>query len=197
MFFAPNVRVVDDLFAPEFKDRLIETLSWMPMHFLNRWERFKSHELDMHWYYPVAYTEEPFTDDVEPDLLALDDTLLPIVECWQLIKTKLGFPVRLYECSISANTFGTEGRIHQDIDREDVRANHMTVLVFCNKKWDVNWAGETLFFNHAGEISSAVMPAPGRVVIVAGDPLHVGRSVSRTCPTDRRVLVFKFWRVSE
>lgn len=197
MYLSADVRVVDDLFSPEFRDQLIKTVSWVPVHFLNRWERFKSHELDIHWYYPIAFTDEPFTEDVESELAALDETLHPIVVCWRLVKSRLGFPVRLYECSISANTFGTEGRVHHDIDLKNERARHMTVLVFCTGKWDPNWAGETVFFDDSGEVSAAVLPSPGRSVIVSGDPLHVGRSVSRTCPSDRRVLVFKFWRVME
>jgi len=195
MLLAPHVRVVDDLFSTEFRDQLIETVSWIPMHFLNRWERFKSHELDMHWYYPLAFAEKPFEEDVEPKLLALDDSLQVITSCWEQIKAHVGFPVRLYECMLSANTFGTEGQVHQDIVEEDHRVNHVTVLVYCSKEWNIAWAGETLFFDEQDEITSAVMPKPGRVVIAEGDPKHVGRSVSRICPSDRRVLVFKFWRL--
>jgi SM-20-related protein len=195
MLLGSNVSVADDLFPAEFKDRLIETVSWMPMHFLNRWERFKSHELDMHWYYPIAFSEKPFSEDVEPQLLALDESLQAITECWNRVKARLGYPVRLYECMLSANTFGTEGRVHRDIEVEDARAGHVIVLVYCNKEWNPAWAGETLFFDDQDEITGAVMPRPGRIVIADGDPQHVGRAVSRTCPTDRRVLVFKLWRL--
>lgn len=195
VLLASNVRVDDTLISPDLRTRLIECVSWMPMHFLNRWERFRSHELDMHWYYPVAFSEEPYTSDVEPDLRKLDAGLQAIAECWDAIKADFDHPVRLYECMLSANTFGTEGRLHQDIADDDARSDHITVLVYCNREWKITWAGETLFFDEANEITSAVMPKPGRVVIAEGDPPHVGRSVSRVCPTDRRVLVFKLWRV--
>lgn len=188
-----NVAVIDDLLPKALMTSLNEAVSWMPMHFLNRWERFKSHELDMHWYYPVAFTEEPFTGDVEPNLHDLDEALQPIAHCWDLIKASHSHPVRLYECMISANTFGTEGRLHQDIAEEDERARHHTALVYCNKEWNVAWAGETLVFDQNNEITAAVMPKPGRIMKISGDPTHVGRSVSRVCPTDRRVLVFKYW----
>lgn len=191
-----NVSVVDNLLPESLKDSLIEAVSWMPMHFLNRWERFKSHELDMHWYYPVAFTESPFVDNVESQLHALDETLQPITRCWELIKATYTHQVRLYECMISANTFGTEGRLHQDIAEADERALHHTALVYCNKDWQVAWAGETLVFDAYNEITAAVMPKPGRVMTIVGDPTHVGRSVSRICPTDRRVIVFKYWTVT-
>jgi len=195
MLLAANVRVDDHVIGPELRARVVEAVSWMPMHFLNRWERFRSHELDMHWYYPVAFSDEPYSADVEPDLQGLDASLQPIAECWQAIKASFDHGVRLYECMLSANTFGTEGRVHQDIGSEAERAGHITVLVYCNREWKVSWAGETLFFDEDNEISAAVMPRPGRVVFVEGDPPHVGRSVSRICPTDRRVLVFKLWRL--
>jgi SM-20-related protein len=188
-----NVQVLDDLLSPSLRSALIEAVSWMPMHFLNRWERFKSHELDMHWYYPVAFSESAFEGDVEEDLHKLDDALQPIAQCWDVLKQTYSHPVRLYECMVSANTFGTEGRLHQDIGEPEERARHHTALVYCNKEWSVEWAGETLVFDEHNEITAAVMPKPGRVMKIDGDPTHVGRSVSRICPTDRRVLVFKFW----
>ncbi len=195
MFLGSNVRVNDTLLGNDLRERLTHAVSWMPMHFLNRWERFKSHELDMHWYYPIAFSQESYSADVEPDLMALDDSLQPIAECWQAIKASFDHPVRLYECMLSANTFGTEGRVHQDIADESERPNHITVLVYCNKEWNLAWAGETVFFDANNEITAAVMPKPGRVIVADGDPPHVGRSVSRVCPTDRRVLVFKLWRL--
>ena len=193
MLTGQNVEVLDDLLPADMKTSLPEAISWMPMYFLNRWERFKSHELDMHWYYPIAFSDESYTADVEPQLAVMDDNLQPVARCWELIKATHAEPVRLYECMLSANTFGTEGRLHQDIGVADKRRHHRTALVYCNKEWNLNWAGETLVFDEDGEISAAVLPKPGRVMKIAGDPAHVGRSVGRICPTDRRVLVFKYW----
>ena len=194
-FVGPGASVHDQLLPPALAAQLFEAMCWMPVHFLNRWDRFKSHELDMHWYYPIAFSEEPYSADVEPTLKSLDQPLQCVLQCWQAIQAAVGEPVRLYECMLSANTFGTEGRIHQDIADETARSRHRTALVYCNPEWKLAWAGETLFFDADGEITGAVMPKPGRVVILRGDPPHVGRSVSRICPTDRRVLVFKFWQV--
>lgn len=191
-----HVEVLDNLMSQELIDKLIATVSWMPMYFLNRWEQYRSHELDMHWYYPIAFSEQPLTENIEAKLATLDESLKPVTQCWELIKGSYANPVRLYECMISANAFGTEGRPHRDVSDSNNRAHHHTALVYCNKEWDVTWAGETLVFDDHGEITAAVMPKPGRVMKIAGDPLHVGRSVSRICPTDRRVLVFKYWSIT-
>lgn len=194
MLTTSAVEIADDLLPARLQAELIEAISWMPLYFLNRWERFKSHELDMHWYYPIAYADAPYTEDVEPQLAALDSSLKTVTDCWQVIKASHGDRlVRLYECMLSANTFGTEGRVHQDVAEADSRAEHHIALVYCNRDWNIAWAGETLVFDDHNEIVAAVMPKPGRVVKIQGDPAHVGRAVSRTCPTDRRVLVFKYW----
>jgi SM-20-related protein len=188
-----GVQVTDTLLPDQLKAALIETVSWMPMYFINRRERYSSHELDMHWYYPMAVTDQPDTDDVEPALRALDEQFKPVVDCWDCIKASYHHPVRLYECMLSANAFGTEGHPHHDVNNPPARLHHHTALVYCNQEWNVNWGGETLVFDEHHEIVAAVMPKPGRVMKISGDPLHVGRSVSRICPTDRRVLAFKYW----
>jgi SM-20-related protein len=196
MILHPTVDLSDDVLANELANKLIDAVSWMPLYFLNRWEQFRSHELDMHWYYPIAFSDNAYGDDVEKQLVALDEQLQPIAECWEAIKrSHNGVAVRLYECMLSANAFGTEGRTHHDVADIESRPLHRTAIVFCNREWKIEWAGETLVFDEANEVIAAVVPKPGRVLKISGDPIHVGRSVSKTCPSDRRVLVFKYWVV--
>lgn len=193
MLVGSNVQVRDTLIPDALRESLIECISWMPLHFVNRWKEFKSHELDMHWYYPLAFSDMASAGDVESMLVELDDSLQPVFEAWCAIKASHAHPVRLYECMLSANAFGTEGRLHRDAPESGDRGRHRTALVYCNRDWQPEWAGETVVFGDDMEISAAVMPKPGRVMIIDGDPVHVGRSVSRICPTDRRALVFKYW----
>lgn len=193
MTLPEGVEIHDDWLPESLRTKLIETANWIPMYFLNRSTRFETHPLDIHWYYPVAVTEEALFNRVEEQLDRLEEPLDIIKQAWETIAAKLDIPLGLYECSVSANTFGTEGNPHFDIGIRTRATAHFTALVYCPPKWDIAWAGETLFFDEAGEITGGVMPKPGRVVIVRGDPHHVGRSVSRICPNDRRVLVFKFW----
>ncbi len=193
MLINAQVQVLDSLLPEALKTQLTEVMAWMPVHFLNRRQRYETHDLDIHWYYPIAFSDNADEGDVEPELLALDEQLQCVRQCWELIKATYPHPVRLYECMLSANAFGTEGTLHHDIPYVPARPRHHTVLVYCNAKWDAAWAGETLVFDEHHEVTAAVIPRPGRVMKIAGDPLHVGRSVSRTCPSDRRVLVFKLW----
>jgi SM-20-related protein len=195
---AAQVIQFDDALEPSLKDELVEVLSELPVFFLNRATHFKTHALDLIWYHPFAYSETDLRiEDVEPKIEALDPSLAVIGKCWQAIKALHDHPVRLYDCSLSSNTFGTEGNYHHDISEPTYREGHYTALVYCCKEWDVSWAGETLVFNDNCDIVAGAMPKSGRILIIKNDPLHVGRSVSRICPTDRRVLTFKYWRVAD
>lgn len=86
----------------------------------------------------------------------------------------------------NAYTYGTEGYIHQDSSFETDK----TVLFYLNHEWKRDWAGETLFFN-GDEVTDAVLPLRGRVVIFPAMTDHVARSVSRICSKDRRIVTFK------
>lgn len=188
-----EVEVHDDWLSEPLRNKLIETTNWLPMYFINRATRFETHPLDIHWYYPIAMTEEAVFGRVEDQLDVLEDPLNIIKDVWHVITQKIGGNLGLYECSVSGNTFGTEGNPHFDMRNRAVAPAHYTVLIYCVQSWETAWAGETLFFDDEEEITGGVMPKPGRVAVVRGDPHHVGRSVSRICPIDRRVLVFKFW----
>ncbi len=85
-------------------------------------------------------------------------------------------------------TYGNDGYIHQDSqDPED-----MTAILFLNKVWNANWAGETAIFDSStGEIIRSVLPKWRRLLIFPANMHHVGRGVSRICPHLRNVLVFK------
>ncbi len=67
----------------------------------------------------------------------------------------------------------------------------MTAIIYINRGWNPNWAGETTIFNPSGEIIRAILPKWGRLLIFPSNSYHVGRAVSRICPQLRTVIVFK------
>ena len=69
----------------------------------------------------------------------------------------------------------------------------MSVLIYCCKKWDLPWGGETVFGDDDGDIDVAVLPRAERTIFFPGGVLHAARGPSRYCPIDRRVLVFNTW----
>lgn len=186
--------ISDDLLGDDLKVSLLETIQWIPLYFQNRQETYGSDELDCHWYYPLAFGENLFDNKAQSTIDGLDESLAPVQRCWEAIRRSHKEPVVLYNCVLSSNSFGTEGRVHRDLNEKDsaFRARHVTTLVYCTKSWQPNWGGETLVFDDDENIVTATLPKPGRVLKIFGDPLHVGRGVSRICPSDRRVLAFKY-----
>jgi len=87
----------------------------------------------------------------------------------------------------NAHTYGVEGYIHVDSKFPD----DQTCVIYIEKDWQPEWAGETMFFDDDGDCIKAVSPKFGRMTIFPGNIKHCGRGVSRVCPTIRRVLVFK------
>ena len=110
-------------------------------------------------------------------------------EVWKSINTEFfkGQAI-LTRCYANRHTFGTEGYIHTDTERQE---DH-TVVVYMNSNWDTNWGGETVFYSKdKSEVLKAVIPSYGRVVAFQGNINHKAAALSRVCPTVRTTLMFK------
>lgn len=110
-----------------------------------------------------------------------------VLTLWSLLQSdylqNTPVPIRVYA---NGYTYGTEGYIHTDSDKK----NDKTILIYMNKIWDRDWAGETMFFQ-GDTILKAVLPKCGRIVIFPSALEHCARSVSRICPELRTILVYK------
>jgi SM-20-related protein len=192
----PGISVHDGLLAPELFAQLAGAMSWVPMYFQRPADRDPSaHPLDGYSFYPLASVDDKRSGDAEPVLQGLDPSLVPVQDAWQVVRRTAG-AVRLYECEYTANPFGSEGHPHHDCLTPERRQAHVTAILYCNTDWQLAWAGETVVFDRHGDITAAVIPRPGRIAIIRGDPLHAARGVARICPVPRRVLVFKMWETS-
>lgn len=95
---------------------------------------------------------------------------------------------KLTRCYANRHTFGTEGYIHTDTEREE---DH-TCVVYMDEKWEANWGGETSFYSKdLKEIVKSVMPQFGRTAVFSGNIPHCAKPVSRVCPQVRTTLMFK------
>lgn len=72
----------------------------------------------------------------------------------------------------------------------------LTALWYLSEHWDLEWGGETVFFDDQGEIACAVRPRPGRLVVFDGAIPHVGRPPNRICYVPRYTMAIKFERVA-
>jgi SM-20-related protein len=124
-----------------------------------------------------------------------DEILLkPVHQLWQTLESSVLMghePLRVYA---NAHTFGVEGYVHRD--HKDTE-NYFSTIYYSHARWDMDWAGETVFFSETGEdVVAAVYPKPGRLVSFRGAIPHCARAPSRDCPELRTTIVFKTQRKS-
>lgn len=67
----------------------------------------------------------------------------------------------------------------------------LTALWYIAPEWDVEWGGETMFYNSHQDVEAAVTPKPGRLAVFDGSIVHAGRPPNRICYAPRYTLAFK------
>lgn len=112
-----------------------------------------------------------------------------IADVWHYLKRQIFQDHILVRCYANSYPYGSEGTIHRDAND----SRHYTAIFYPNSNWDLNWAGETIFFRleQPPEILTTVWPRPNRLVVFQGIIPHVARGISRSCPLLRTTLMFK------
>ncbi|GAB3363858.1 hypothetical protein GCM10027431_03400 [Lysobacter rhizosphaerae] len=104
-----------------------------------------------------------------------------------------GVGYRPYRAYTNVASYGDMLFTHTDClpDQHD-----LTALWYLCERWDLEWGGETMFYDAQDEIACAVRPQPGRLVIFDGAIKHVGRPPNRICYAPRYTFAIKFERVA-
>ncbi|MGA9851772.1 MAG: 2OG-Fe(II) oxygenase [Gammaproteobacteria bacterium] len=95
---------------------------------------------------------------------------------------------KIYRCYCNHAAYGDMLFTHTDCLPG---AKGLTALWFIAPEWNVEWGGETLFFDSSMDAQVAVSPKPGRLVLFDGTLTHVGRPPNRICYAPRYTLAFK------
>lgn len=95
---------------------------------------------------------------------------------------------RIYRSYCNYAAYGDMLFTHTDCRPEE---KDLTALWYIAPEWDVEWGGETLFYNAQMDAEVVVSPRPGRLVIFDGRIPHVGRPPNRICYAPRFTLAFK------
>jgi SM-20-related protein len=115
----------------------------------------------------------------------LSESLLLV---WKLIKEKLDNDDVLVRCYANLITVGIDQRLHYDDKENDSK----TVIIYLNETWNVDWAGETIFWDREKrEIVKSILPKFNTAVIFPGNIWHGVRPVSIFCKEPRITLMFK------
>lgn len=120
------------------------------------------------------------------------------VESWPLLhwsseaaNQHFGPGHRAHRAYCNVALYGDQLMTHTDCNSTN---RIITALWYICPEWNIEWGGETLFFNSAADAVVAVTPKPGRLVVFDGTILHVGRPPNRICSRSRYTLAFKFRR---
>lgn len=100
-----------------------------------------------------------------------------------------GAAFRPYRAYTNVASYGDMLFTHVDCHES---ARDVTALWYLCREWDVEWGGETVFFDADDEIALAVRPRPGRLVLFDGAIKHVGRPPNRICYAPRYTFAIKF-----
>jgi SM-20-related protein len=95
---------------------------------------------------------------------------------------------RIYRCYCNYATYGDMLFTHTDCPPG---SGELTALWFITPQWNVEWGGETVFFDSSMDAQVAVSPRPGRLVLFDGSLPHVGRPPNRICYAPRYTLAYK------
>jgi hypothetical protein len=95
---------------------------------------------------------------------------------------------KIYRCYCNYAAYGDMLFTHTDCPPG---AGELTALWFITPEWNVEWGGETVFFDSSMDAQVAVSPRPGRLVLFDGTLTHVGRPPNRICFAPRFTLAYK------
>lgn len=107
---------------------------------------------------------------------------------------KPGETYRPYRAYTNVASFGDMLFTHTDCLPQ---MGDLTALWYICDEWDIEWGGETVFYDQQGEIAASVRPRPGRLAMFDGSILHAGRPPSRICYKPRYTFAIKFERIPE
>lgn len=139
---------------------------------------------------PYGHWNVDFTKSTKDNPTDVSAKLPPVITpLWKSVNQEFfGGQAKLTRCYANRHTFGTEGYIHTDTEREE---DH-TCVIYLDREWDPNWGGETTFYSKdLQEIVKSVIPAYGRTAVFNGNIPHCAKPVSRICPKVRTTLMFK------
>jgi hypothetical protein len=185
-----GIKVIDGFLTPKQVDNIRDNYNAMKFGSASN-QAFDQDK--KHWKHNIVGPKDgkDEKDDLQNTQEFIDSGIYGL---WTDLKL-IGGERQLMRAYFNGYTYGTEGYFHQDRGRE-CSENQIseTYLIYCNREWDYNWGGETVFAKELGDVDFAALPKKNRVVLFDGSIHHAARSVSRICNKVRKILTFKTMR---
>jgi SM-20-related protein len=187
-----NVKIHDDFVDNELNEKLQDLLANTEWKYGYKSVKSIWKETHPHWS-KYFYMSDIKSDDQNLDIGTPIASVTFQDECIQLlynkIKEKLPSNARLIRCYANGHTCGVDANIHYD----DIRENTITFIFYPMSEWNVDWGGETIFWNRqTREIVKSVFPKSNRLLEFPSYLWHGARPISRYCNKLRITLMFKF-----
>ncbi|HEY5810782.1 MAG TPA: 2OG-Fe(II) oxygenase [Povalibacter sp.] len=168
-----DVAVFDNLVAPEEASRYFNAIA--------------------HAAFTRTETARPEAPDFRHWVCDMPLENLPRTSLWSATQQALavirpGEEFRPYRCYTNYAAYGDVLLTHVD---SAPGAREITALWFLCERWDIEWGGETLFFDATGDAQIAVAPRPGRLLLFDGAIRHAGRAPNRNCHVARYTFAIK------
>lgn len=111
---------------------------------------------------------------------------VPLTEVFQDFASSVGYSSEINEAYINYYDSTTVSGIHIDS-----YASGLTMLYYPNLSWDLDWGGETLFFDKNKEIGFATIYKPNRAVFFDQRILHTARPPTVLTRSARFTIAYK------
>jgi hypothetical protein len=167
------IRIYDGLVPVSYAKQLTE--AFMKANFVRDEVARPDTGAFLHWVLNIPLETAPQLAVYQPTLDAVRDF-------------EGGAEYRIYRCYCNHAAYGDMLFTHTDALPGQ---QGLTALWYIAPEWNVEWGGETLFYNSNMDAEAAVTPKPGRLVIFDGAIPHVGRPPNRICYAPRYTLAFK------
>lgn len=175
------IRTVENFLPDEMYDKLARRF-WNPAMYYG-WKAHNENDPHGHWNHQIGIsTNHTNLADVSSKF---DDQ---IKEIWEYVSSTYEELKnnKVIRCYVNGHTYGVDGYFHEDSKRDD----EITIVLYLNDNWKLDWAGETVF-EKDGDIIYSSIPKKNRAVMFNSKIQHAARGVSRQCHDLRKTFMFK------
>lgn len=178
-----TVQVFDDAVPTDLYDALMRSSSRVGWSY--GWKSWNN--AARYWHHELSGGEKHNTEDVSHRVRGHPMPVFPRYLDW-LRSDVVPEDSPLLRMYLNAHTYGTDGSMHTDTDRE----GEITLVLYLTGDWKPDFGGETAVFDAAGDIERSVLPKRNRLMAFPSDRLHAPRPLSKLFGGLRVVLVAKF-----